>query len=152
MFGKSLAEYMSFEKGVLVLIAVVGLARLGLSMAGLPLTAVRWLSMTAVVFAAAIYLGVAARLRGFGSYKQLLPLVAIAVVLFQAIVIFGILLAIAGFPNIYAAPEYGGAINQWLHAFIHLTGGVIVTSLVLWGVASLAMLITKGTVRQRSVA
>jgi hypothetical protein len=33
IFGKSLSEYVSFEKGFLILILVVGFARLGLSLA-----------------------------------------------------------------------------------------------------------------------
>jgi hypothetical protein len=38
--------------------------------------------------------------------KQLLPLVLFQVVLVQSIAVAGILLAMGGLPNIYAAPEY----------------------------------------------
>ena len=45
MFGKRLPQYLGFQKVWLALIAAVGLARLGLSLAGLPDSAVRFLSV-----------------------------------------------------------------------------------------------------------
>ena len=63
---------------------------------------------------------------------------------FQSIAVLGILLHIAGYPNIFAAPEYSfQAQSQWTHALAHLTIGIAVPILMLWGVASLAMLITR---------
>ena len=153
MFGKRLSQYLDFQKVFLALIAAVGLARLGLSLAGLPNAAVTWLSMNAVVWAGTLYYGVAVHTRGFGSYRQLLPLVFFPLVPFHAIAVLGILLSIAGFPNIFAAPEYSlGAQGQWAHALAHLTIGMIVPSLLLWGVASLVMLITKKVARRPAVA
>jgi hypothetical protein len=57
------------------------------------------------------------------------------------VAVIGILLTIAGMPNIYAAPEYSGpaATNQWLHAGAHLTVGLLAVTLITWGVSSLAM-------------
>jgi hypothetical protein len=157
MFGKRLSQYVGFQKVWLVLIAAVGLARLGLSLAGLPDRAVMFLSMTVVGWAAVIYYGVAVHTKGFGSYKQLLPLMIFQVVLVQAIAVAGILLAIAGFPNIYAAPEYSGppfarSPNQWSHALAHLTIGIVAPVLLGWGVASLVLLITKRVARRPAVA
>jgi len=157
MFGKWVSEYLGFQKVWLVLIAAVGLARLGLSLAGLPDRTVMFLSMTAVGWAAVLYYGVAVHIRGFGSYKQLLPLMIFQVVLVQSIAVAGILLAIAGFPNIYAAPEYSGppfarSTNQWSHALAHLTIGIVVPVLLWWGVASLVLLITKRVARRPAVA
>jgi hypothetical protein len=157
MFGKRLSEYLKFQKVWLALIAAVGLARLGLSLAGLPDSAVMFLSMTAVGWAAVIYYGVAVHTKGFGSYKQLLPLMISQVVLVQSIAVTGILLAIAGFPNIYAAPEYSGppfarSTNQWSHALAHLTIGMVVPVLLWWGVGSLVLLITKRVARRPAVA
>ena len=157
MFGKRLSEYLKFQKVWLALIAAVGLARLGLSLAGLPDRTVMFLSMTAVGWAAVIYYGVAVHTKGFGGYKQLLPLMIFQVVLVQAIAVAGILLAIAGFPNIYAAPEYSGppfarSSNQWSHALAHLTIGIVVPVLLWWGVASLVLLITKRVARRPAVA
>jgi hypothetical protein len=148
MFGKRLSEYLGFQKVWLVAIAAVGLARLGLSLAGLPDGVVVFLSITVLGWAAILYYGVAVHTRGFGSYKQLLPLMIFQVVLVQAIAVMGILLAIAGLPNIYAAPEYSGppfarSANQWSHALAHLTIGVVAPVLLWWGVASLVLLVTK---------
>ena len=157
MFGKRISEYLRFQKVWLALIAAVGLARLGLSLAGLPDRTVMFLSMTAVGWAAVIYYGVAVHTKGFGSYKQLLPLMIFQVVLVQAIAVAGILLAIAGFPNIYAAPEYSGppfarSANQWSHALAHLTIGMVAPVLLWWGVGSLVLLITKRVARRPAVA
>jgi hypothetical protein len=144
MFGKTLPEYLRFQKTVLIILAVVGLGRLAASLAGVPDATVKWLAMNAVIWAGAIYYGIAAHRRGFGTYKHLLPLVLIQAVLFQAIAVLGILLAIAGFRNIFAAPEYSfQAQSQWIHLFAHLTIGILAPTLILWAVASLAMLITK---------
>ena len=144
MFGKRISEYLAFQKGVLVLIAAVGLARLGLSLAGLPDSTVTWLSMNVVGWGAVLYYGVAVHTRGFGSYKQLLPLGIFQTLLMQAIAVLGILLSIAGFRNIFTAPEYSfGVQDQWMHLLSHLTVGLIVPPLLLWGVASLVLLITK---------
>jgi hypothetical protein len=153
MFGKRLSQYLGFQKAVLGLLAVVGLARLGLSLAGLPNTTVAWLSMNVVAWAGALYYGVAVHTRGFGSYKQILPLVFFQTVLQQSIAVLGILLAIGGYPNIYAAPEFSfGAQSQWIHVLAHLTIGIIVPTLLLWGVASLVLLVTKKMARRPAVA
>jgi hypothetical protein len=125
MFGKSVSQYLAFQKWWLVALAVVGLLRLGLSLAGLPNRTVALLSMTVIGWAAAFYYGVAVHTKGFGSYKQLLPLVLFQVVLVQSIAVAGILLAMSGLPNIYAAPEYSSqASSQWVHALAHLTLGL----------------------------
>ena len=143
MFGRPVSEYLSFQKVVLALLAVVGLARLALSLAGVPNGTVRWFSMNAVAWAGILYYGVAARARGFG-YRQLLPLALFQTLVFQAVAVLGIALAIAGRPNIYAAPEYSlGASSQTVHLLLHLTVGVVVATLLAWGVACLVLLITR---------
>lgn len=155
MFGKPISRYLDFQKAFLALIVVVGLLRLALSLAGLPDATVRWVSMNVPLWIGTIYYGVAAQRTAFGSYKQLLPLVFLQLVPFHAIAVVGILLAIAGMPNIFAAPEYSGPspdINQGLHALAHLTIGIVVPSLLLWGVASLAFRITKSLAPPRTVA
>jgi hypothetical protein len=144
IFGKRVSEFLAFQKPVLIALAVVGLARLGLSLAGVPDATVRWLPMNVVVWAGTIYYGVAVHRTGFGSYKQLLPLLFFQIVLFHAIAVTGILLTIAGYPNIYGAPEFSfGAQSQWVHALAHLTIGMVLPTLLTWGVASLVMLATK---------
>jgi hypothetical protein len=153
MFGKPVSEYLRFQKVVLALRAAVGLARLGLSLAGVPNATVAWLSMNVVGWAGVMYYGVAVHTRGFGSYRQLLPLALFQITLQQLIAVLGILLAIAGLPNVYAAPEYSfGAQSQWLHALSHLTIGIVVATLLMWGVASLVLLVTRKIVRRPALA
>jgi hypothetical protein len=139
--------------GFLALIAGVGFARLGASLAGVPNASVQWPSMNVPAWAGALYYGVAVQRRGFGSYRHLLPLVFFQTLVFQSIASAGILLAIAGRPNIFAAPEYSfGAQSQWTHLLAHLTIGIVVPSLLLWGVASLVMLIARKTAARTAVA
>ena len=153
MFGKKVSEYLAFQKVVLAILAVVGLTRLGLSLAGLPDSTVRWLPMNAVAWAGALYYGVAVHTSGFGSYKQILPLGFFQTLLQQSIAVLGIVLTIAGFGNIYGAPEFSmGAQSQWTHLLAHLTIGIVVPPLLLWAVASLAMLITKKLAPRPAVA
>jgi hypothetical protein len=157
MFGKRISEYLRFQKVWLALIAAVGLARLGLSLAGVPDGTVTFLSMTVVGWIAILYYGVAVHTRGFGSYRHLMPLALFQIVLVQSIAVLGILLAIGGFPNIYAAPEYSGppfarSTNQWAHALAHLTIGIVVPVLLGWGVSSLVLMITKKVSRRPAVA
>lgn len=153
MFGKRLSEYLGFQKAALAFVGGVGLARLALSLAGVPDGIVTWLSMTVAGWAAIFYYGVAVHTRRFGSYRHLLPLVFDQVVLVQVIAVVGILLAIGGLPNIYAAPEYSGppfarSSNQWTHALAHLTIGIVVPTLLGWGVASLVLWITRKAARR----
>ena len=156
MFGKRLSDYLRFQKIPLAVIAAVGLARLGLSLAGLPDSSVAWLSMTVASWIAVFYYGVAVHTRGFGTYRHLLPLLAIQIVMVQVIAVTGILLAIAGLPNVYAAPEFSGppfarSPNQWSHALAHLTIGIVVPILLTWGVASLTLWITKKVSRRPAI-
>ncbi len=157
MFGKRISECLGFQKWWLAVIAAVGLARLLLSLAGLPDGTVAFLSMTVAGWIAVLYYGVAVHTKGFGSYKQLLPLLIFQVALVQAIAVAGILLAIAGLPNIYAAPEFSGppfarSANQWSHALAHLTIGMVAPVLLWWAVASLVLLITRKVARRPATA
>jgi hypothetical protein len=153
IFGKRVSEYLEFQKVFLVLIAGVGLARLFLSVAGMPDTTVRWLSMNVVAWAGIFYYGVAVHTKGFGSYKQLLPLGFFQILVQQGIAVLGILLAIAGVSNIYAAPEYSiRGQSQWVHLLAHLTIGLVVPSLLTWGVSSLVLLVTKRLTRRPALA
>jgi hypothetical protein len=106
--------------------------------------------MNVVAWGAAIYYGVAVYTRAFGSYKQLLPLGLFQTALQQSIAVLGILLSLAGFPNVYAAPEYSfGGQSQWLHVVAHFTIGILVPSLLFWGLASLVLLVTKKMAARR---
>jgi hypothetical protein len=156
MQGRPVSTYLAFQWPFLALIAGVGLLRLGLSLFGLPDTSVRWASMNAVLWTATIYYGVAVYRTGFGGYRQLLPLVFLQLVPFHGVAVLGIGLAIAGHPNILAAPEFSppieGPNGQWLHALAHLTVGMAVPTLLLWGVACLAYRITKAAAPRPAAA
>jgi hypothetical protein len=153
VFGKRIPEYLGFQKAALAILGAVGLARLVLSLAGVPDTTVRWLAMNVVGWAAVFYYGVAVHTRGFGSFKHLLPLGFFQTLVQQGIAVLGIVLAIGGRPNIYAAPEYSfGAQSQWAHLAAHLTVGMVVPPLLIWGVASLVLWTTRKVARRPAVA
>ena len=146
MFRKTAAQYLGFQKVLLVLIVLAFLVRLALSLAGTPNSAAKWISVTVVLLAGVVYYGVAVHTRGFGSYKQLYPLVLFQSLLAEGLVALAIVLAIfTGRDNIYTAPEYsgGGDGKNWLHVVAHLVIGAVVFPLVSWGVSSLVLLVTK---------
>jgi hypothetical protein len=146
IFGKTLSEYIVFQKIILILIVVVGVARLGLSLAGVPNSTARWLSITAVMALGMLYCAIRVHTSGFGSYRQLLPLLFIQALLAHLIVIAGILIAMyTGRDNIFSAPEYsgGGDGKNWLHVLAHLVLGGVLTPVLSWGICSLIMWMTK---------
>lgn len=151
IFGKRLSEYVAFEKGVLALIAVVGIVKLVLSVAGVADSTTKFVSITVVGIAAVFYLGVVTWTKGFGSYRQLLPLMVLAGAVTHTIVIAGILISAAtGKANIFTAPEYGGTSSVPLHIAGHIVGGMIVGPLIGWALGSLVMFVTKKVAPARS--
>ncbi len=152
MFGKRIAEYIDFQKVFLVLVAVVGLVRLALSLAGQPNTTTRWFSMNVVSWIACFYYGVAVHTRGFGSYRQLLPLGFFQILVQQLVAVLGILLDMAGYANVYAAPEFTFGSAPVPHLLAHLTIGLIVPSLLFWGISSLVLLATRKLSARPAVA
>ncbi|HYV04287.1 MAG TPA: hypothetical protein VFB82_06870 [Blastocatellia bacterium] len=149
IFGKPLSAYVAFAKVILLLIVVVGVARLALSLAGVENATVKWLSISIVSLIGLVYYSIRVHTSGFGSYKQLLALIVIQSVVAQTIIIAGIVIAIlTGRDNIFSAPEYsgGGDGKTWLHAGAHLIFGVIVGSLLAWLIGSVILFITKKVV------
>jgi hypothetical protein len=142
VFGKSVSQYARFEQLVLWLILAVGLARLVLSLAGLPNATVALFSMTVIVLAGVFYCGIRVPMAGFGGYRQLLPLLYLQSVLANGIAILGILLSRFGLHNIFAANEYGGDTRTRYHVLGHVVA-MLVAPLVLWLVAAAVMWITK---------
>ena len=107
MFGKPLSAYIAFQKPVLILIAVVWALRLALSLAGIPVGGVRFVSVTAVSLLASLYYGWAVTQKDFGSFKQLYALNLIQALFSQTLVALAIVLAIMiGRDNIYTIPEF----------------------------------------------
>jgi hypothetical protein len=146
MFGKPVSEYLRFQKVILALIAVVWALRFGLSLAGIPMSTVKWVSVTGVLILGTLYYGVAVHTRGFGSYKQLYALNLFQSVLGEWLVALAVVLGILTWHNnAFTVPEYSGAAEgrTWLHVLAHLVIGAVVLPLVGWAVSSLVLLVTR---------
>jgi len=146
MFGKTVAEYLGFQKVVLALIVLAFVVRLGLSLAGTPNSVAKWVSVTVVLLAGVVYYGVAVYRSGFGSYKQLYPLMLFQSLLGEGLVALAIVFAIlTGADNIYTAPEFsgGGDGKNWTHVLGHVVIAAVILPLLSWGIGSLVMLVTK---------
>ena len=146
IFSKSILEYFAFQKAIMILILVVGLLRLGLSLAGVSDSIVKWVSLTALSLVGIVYCGVQVPRTGFGGYKHLLPLFVWQAATANIIIAAGIALGtLTGIQNIYSKPEYSGPLagNPWLHAAGHLADGFIVGPLLGWLLGSAIMFVVK---------
>ena len=146
IFGKSLSQYVSFCKLFLVLILIVGAARLAASLAGTPVSTARWLSITVVAWIGVVYYAIRVPSTGFGSYKELLPICVLQSITTQIIVVPSIILAIVtGVDNIYSVPEnfFGRDGKTWLHVAGHLVLGTTVAPLISWLVGCVILFVTK---------
>lgn len=146
IFGKTLGEYISFQKLFLILILVVGLMRLILTLAGVENSIVTWFSLTAITTLGWLYYSVRVYTSGFGSYKHLLPLLIIQNTLAQVFAVAGIAIGIfTGNNNIFTADDFSGPYEgrSWSHAGGHILFGVILLSLGWWALGSVIMFVTK---------
>jgi hypothetical protein len=157
MFGKTLSQYVAFQRPVLILITVVFLLRLAISMAGVPVSGARFVSVTGVLVLGALYYGWAVGQRGFGSFKQLYGANLVQGLFSQTLVALAIVLAIVlGHDNIYTIPEFyppsQGASpipmptdgKNFGHALAHiLVAGAIVMPIVGWLLGSVVHLATR---------
>jgi hypothetical protein len=146
IFGKNISEYVRFQKVILWLIVIVGVARLALSLAGVSNSSAKWVSITAVIVVGAVYCTLKVHTSGFGSYKHLLPVLVIQSGLSQLIVAASIVLAIyTNKDNIFSAPEYsgGGDGKNWGHVGAHLLVGFVIAPLVFWIIGCLILLVLK---------
>jgi hypothetical protein len=166
MFGKSLSEYVAFQKPILILIAAVWALRLGLSMAGVPVAGAQFVSVTGVLVLGALYYGWAVGQKGFGSFKQLYGLNLVQGVFSQTLVALAIVLAIViGQDNIYTTPEFYppaqgiGVLGLPLppdgknlgHAIEHIVvAGAIGFPIIGWLLGSLVLLATRKSARPAS--
>ena len=155
IFGKRLSEYVAFQRVILGLILALGLAKLALTLSGVPNSTTKWLSLTVLTLLGVLYYGVRVHTSGFGSYKQMLPLIFNQGVLAQGIVIAGIVIGIVtGHDNVFTAPEYsgGGDGKTWFHAGAHVVFGLFVGTLIGWLLASIVMWVTKRVARRPAPA
>jgi hypothetical protein len=160
MFGKPFSAYVRFAGVSLAIIAGVALLRLVLSLAGVSTAVDKWVSATVALLICALVWSARVHTTGFGSYKQILPVVWLQAVAANVVIIAGIVLAIVtGRDNIFTVPEFAGGQdgkNWFPHVFGHVIFGGVIGPLVLWGLGSLVMLVTKkvsrGTPSQRAAA
>jgi hypothetical protein len=146
VFDKPVSEYVLFQKSIILLILVVGFGRLSLSLAGLPTSWVRWISLTAVAFVGIAYCGIKVPRTGFGEYRHLLPLYFVQAVLGNLIIVGGIALAIvSGRDNIFSMPEYGAGMagRTWMHAGAHLLDGFVIGPIAGWLIGSIIMFVVR---------
>ena len=154
IFNKTLSDYFSFQRAIMILIIAVGLLRLVLSLAGGSDSVVKWFSLTAVAVVGIIYCAVQVPRKGFGGYKHLLPLYLLQSVTGNLIIAGGIALsAITGKENIFSRPEYSGpmASNQWIHAAGHLADGFIIGPLIGWLIGAIIMFVVLKVSRPKAV-
>lgn len=145
MFGKTFADYVRFQRWILILIVLVFAVRLATSLAGVPLAQGKWISINLVLLLGIVYCAIAVHIRGFGAYKQLLALLAIQVLFAHVLIASGIALAIVtGVDNIFTAPEFfGGADGKtWGHALLHLLAWSVL-ALFAWLIGSPILLATR---------
>ena len=146
LFGKSVSEYVRFQRPILGLILLVGIARLSLSLAGVSQTAVKYFSVTAAVMIGLVVYSIGVHTRSFGSYKQLLVLLGIQSFVSQLFSATAVALAIFTHrDNIFSIPEYrgGGDGKTWGHAGAHLFLATVLLTLASWAIGSLILFITK---------
>jgi hypothetical protein len=146
IFGKRLSDYAAFCRVFLILIAAIGIIRLALSLGGVPNATAKWLSMTVAVWIGVIYYSLRIHASGFGSYKQLLPIVALLNITAQVIAIIGIAIAMfTGNDNIFSAPEYafGADGKTWLHLGAHVFIGTTIGSLLPWLIGCVFLAVTR---------
>lgn len=163
MFGKSLSEYIDFQKPILMLLAAVWAVRLGMSLAGVPVAGAKFVSITVVLVIGALYYGWAVPRKGFGSFKQLYGLNLIQGVVSQTLVAAAIVLAIImGKDNIFSIPEFYPPAQgipvlglpmppdgkSFGHAIEHIiVAGFIGFPIIGWLLGSLVLLATRKSVR-----
>ena len=157
MFGKTLSQYVAFQKPILILITAVFLLRLVLSMAGVPVSGAKLVSVTGVLVIGALYYGWAAGQEGFGSFKQLYGANLVQGLFSQTLIALAIVLAIVlGQDNIYTIPEFyppsagNGPMSlppdgkNFGHAIAHIVfAGAIFTPIVGWLLSSVVHLATR---------
>ncbi|MCI0423396.1 MAG: hypothetical protein L0312_29965 [Acidobacteria bacterium] len=146
IFGKSVSQYVHFLGPILGFILVVGVARLLLSLAGVSVASVRYFSLTAAWLVGLVVCSITVHTRSFGSYKQLLALVAIQSLVAQAFTAAVVALAIVtGHDNIYSIPEFSGNVDgkTWGHAGAHLAIAAPILTLAGWLIGSAILFVTK---------
>lgn len=146
MSGKTFQEYLRFERWILILIAVVFAARLGMSLAGAPITATRWVSLNIVLLIGVVFFSIKVHSTGFGSYKQLFILLWTQIFFAHVLIAFGIVLGvITGMDNAFTVYELSRVEDgkTWVHAALHIAGGGTILPILAWLIGSVILFATK---------
>jgi hypothetical protein len=146
IFGKSLSEYVRFQRPILGFILLVGVTRLALSLAGVSSSAVKYFSITAAGLLGLVVYSICVHTRSFGSYKELLVLLGIQNLTAQLFTALAVVLAIlTGQDNIFSIPEYSGGADgkTWGHAGAHVFLATPILTLIGWAIGSLILYVTK---------
>ena len=156
MFGKPLAYYLRLQAPALIAILLVFLIRLTMSIAGVPDSAGKVLSVTLVLFLALPYYALLAKREGLG-YRHLYAMGLIQSLFSQTLVALAIILGtLLARDNIYTIPEfYPGASagpsspfpadgKNWMHAAAHVVfAGLLVLPIISWAVSSVCLFIAR---------
>src|SRR5262245_29168967 len=106
MFGKKLSEYVRFQWCLLLLIVAAFLIRMGMSLSGMTVDQVRWVSVTWLLLLGMVYCAVAVHTTGFGGYKELFGLLLVQSLVGEGLVALAIVLGIlTGTDSVFTAPE-----------------------------------------------
>ena len=154
MFGKPLSYYIGLQKPALIAITVVFLFRLIMPSGGIPMSAGKVLSLTAVLILALPYYALLAKREGLG-FKHLFAMCLIQGLFSQTLVALAVVLGIVtGADNIYTIPEFypqstGGTPfpvdgKNWMHAIAHVVfAGAFALPLATWAVSSVLLVIAR---------
>jgi hypothetical protein len=146
MFGKRAADYIRFERWILLLIGLVFILRITLFFAGVQNSRTKWISINLALLAGMIYVSIAVHTTGFGSYGQLLASLFWQAALAHCLIVLAIIAGItSGRNNIFTDPEFFGGRDgkNWTHAILHLLLGPTLWPLVLWLPGSLLLFLTR---------
>jgi hypothetical protein len=141
IFGKDLRDYLAFVRVGIVLVLLMGILRFALGQSGVPYQkATHLASLTVLGWILAVVYGHLAGRTAFGSYRQLLPLAFVLAATMYGFIILAILVeAYGGFHGYFHAPGLGlmpGGMSVGQHVIGQLLA-MLVTTLALWGLASL---------------
>jgi hypothetical protein len=147
LFGKSLRDYVSFARTGMILIVLMGVLRFVVGASGVPYErATHLVSLTILALLLALIYGQRAASRGFGGYRHLLPTVFMLSASMYGFIIVAILVEVwGGIDGYFHAPGMGLA-APGMNVASHILGqllAMIVTTLILWGVASLGFLLSR---------
>jgi hypothetical protein len=151
VFGKKFADYIRFERWILIAVAAAFAIRLGLSFAGAPTDVVRWVSINLVLLAGLLYFSVTVHTSGFGSYRHLFGLLLIQNAMAHLLIALALTFAvITATDNIYTAPEFfgGSSGRNMAHVVAHLIAAFLVP-IFAWLIGSAILFATKKLVRPR---